>query len=601
MYHIKNSFFHILDFIRNNFPFGSMERKARMETSPLGPAALYRGERFCFLFLLILALGEISADEAAAPRDDFDDLIAMVDENPEISNMIASSISATTRQASKNDIINLLDQLGVLALLIENLFLRTNNLNSRSLLDYPEFIPWRHDKDKRAIYVDLFYNQMSRANFTKQSSNICSYLAVTSPSLIQKIEAIIENVQDLFPDAPIDSDKFLRLLDLFQTFTVQERRLGLMIGGKTTFNRWHFNIMTPWYYLERNHFVNQNVQDDIEALVEDIQKDLFGVQQLTPAQVALAEKQKNAFINQHLIADKFGIGDTRIYLDYPVIKRKYFTSRWGFLATIPTAFAMKKGLRGTSLHRATNRPLLDLQEIADQFIENHTLSPDVFNFGIAALDNLSAMLLDTPMGNGGHFGLGILARNKSPLSSLIRQDWARRFIMRNFISLEYLFPATEIRSFRFPVDEALFNARNLTDTTDPLIVNSNFAFIIQQLTDRLFPVALRATVHPGVVFRWSSQLTYEGDMAGFSLGTDTYVKNREKLSHVDANPITKKMIDIFNARAPLSYQSKAVGSIFFKIDKPDRLYTVALWGDYTFMNKGIGADFTLALNFDVVF
>ncbi len=29
----------------NSFPFGSMEREARMETSPLGPAALYRGER----------------------------------------------------------------------------------------------------------------------------------------------------------------------------------------------------------------------------------------------------------------------------------------------------------------------------------------------------------------------------------------------------------------------------------------------------------------------------------------------------------------------------------------------------------------------------
>ena len=72
------------------------------------------------------------------------------------------------------------------------------------------------------------------------------------------------------------------------------------------------------------------------------------------------------------------------------------------------------------------------------------------------------MILETPMGNGGHFGLGVFARNRSPLTSFIKQDWARRVVMRSFISLEYLFPATEWRSFRIPVNEALFNARDLT-------------------------------------------------------------------------------------------------------------------------------------------
>ncbi len=529
-------------------------------------------------------------------RDDFDDLIAFIDNSADTTSLIVNSSSAVVKDATKEDIITLLSDLEVFPLLQENFFLRTNNLNSRSLLDYPEFLPWRHDKDKRAIYVDLFYNQMSRMNFAKESSNICSYLAIAQPSFRAKVENIITQIQNSFPESNITSDEILKLIRLFQTFTVQQRRLGLMIGGKTKFNRWHFNIMAPWYYLERNHFVDDKIKEDIEELMVD----LFGAPK-TQDEIDQAEKQQNAFINEHLIADKFGIGDTRIYLDYPIIMKKYLSTRMGFLATIPTAFAMKKGLRGTSLHRIKNRPFLDLVDVVNQAIVTKTLPPQALDFGIAALDNLGGMILETPLGNGGHFGLGVLARNRSPLSSFIKLDWAKRFVMRSFISLEYLFPAIEWRSFRVPVDQALFNARNLDDTSDPLIVNSNYAFIVQQLTDRLFPIALQARVNPGVIFRWSSQFCYEGDTAGFTLGTDTYVRNKEKLSDVYGNLVTKQIIDGFNARAPLSYQSKCVGSVFFKIDKPDRLYTVALGGDYTFMNKGIGADFSLCLNFDVAF
>ena len=125
---------------------------------------------------------------------------------------------------------------------------------------------------------------------------------------------------------------------------MQERRLGLMIGGKTTWNRWHFNIMAPWYYLERNHFVDQEVQDDLEEVSCRI---LFHLQQ--PLKNWLKQNaRKPDFQDQHLICDKFGIGDTRIYLDYPIIKKKYLSTRLGILTTIPTAFAMEKGLKGTS-------------------------------------------------------------------------------------------------------------------------------------------------------------------------------------------------------------------------------------------------------------
>ena len=82
-------------------------------------------------------------------------------------------------------------------------------------------------------------------------------------------------------------------------------------------------------------------------------------------------------------------------------------------------------------------------------------------------------------------------------------------------------------------------------------------------------------------------------MPDLAIGTDTYVRNKEKLSHIDAYPALKQMIDRYNARYPTAYQSKLAGSIFFKVDKPDKLWTISLFADYTFMNQGIGADFTL--------
>lgn len=573
------------------------------------------------LFYLLLSLtcalayGPAYANDTPATepivneRDAFDDLLAFAD-TPEVSNIISNS-EAIHRAPSttKKGILTLLNSFGIIPLLQENIFLRSNNLKTRSLLDYPEFLPFRHDCDCRAVYVDLFYNQTSRAFFTKNSGNICSYLAVGSDSLNQKIQTIIDAITQANEEIKIDPDEVFAIINLLQTFTVQERRLGLMIGGKGTIGCWNYNIMAPWYYLERNHFVDANVEAALDKAIADFLRNSFNITgPTTPQEAAQVLRTRNQFINNHLISDKFGIGDTRVYFDYPLITKECFSSRGGFLATIPTAFAFKKGLRGNSLSRVINRPLLDLTGAADALMQTQTLPTQAQDYLLAFIDNLGAMLLETPLGNGGHFGLGVYAKNKSPLNSWIKQSWADNVTMRSFISLEYLFPATEWRSFRVPVNEALFNAFNfdvtgLSDTSseDQNLINTMYAFVQRQLTDRLFPIALRTTVNPGVIFRWSSQLCYEGECNGFTIGTDTYVRNKEKFSNIEASAETKRMIDILNARSPLAYQSKVVGSVFFKIEKPETSWVISIIGDYTFMNKGIGADFTLALNTNVAF
>ena len=560
------------------------------------------------LLLVVIAFPLVSMGvDLPAPRDSFDDLIAFVD-SPEVCEIIGNTNFEVERTATKAAALVILQNLGVTNLFQENFFFRSNVIRTRSLLDYPWNWPWRHDKGKKAVFVDLFYNQTTRAFFNEHSSNICTYLALTQEGFLNQLEIILNKLKALLegetpqnPSTAIDTNQILDLLNLFSTFTVQERRLGLMLGGKKTIDCWTITAMAPWYYLERNHYVDPRVEANLRALSEDIFGKPKNVEELHAA-----ERRQHELQDAYLISDKFGIGDTRIYVDYPIIKKPNLTTRLGLLTTLPTAFAWKKGLKGSHLHLIKTRPQVDILQLVEDGLEAANGAPftntQPLNLAFAVLENLGAMLLDTPMGNGGHFGLGFFLRNRSPLTTFIKQKWAADVTSRTFISFEYLFPATEWRSFRVPVEEALFNAVDFTDNSSQAVINANYALLVNQVTNRLIPYALQARVHPGIVFRWSSQMFYEGcDWFGFSVGSDTYVRNKEKLRHVDGSIATKRIIDQYHARHPLAYQAKVAGSIFFKINKPDKFWTISLFADYTYMYRGIGADFTLTLNTDVSF
>ena len=124
--------------------------------------------------------------------------------------------------------------------------------------------------------------------------------------------------------------------------------------------------------------------------------------------------------------------------------------------------------------------------------------------------------------------------------------------------------------------------------------------LVQQITNDCFRLTYNTRVAPGL-FCSSSQLCYEGDYNGFTIGTDTYVRTKESLKDIERCLYKDQLIDICNARAPFGIQSKAVASVFFKVHQPDKLWTLSLIGDYTFMNRGIGNDFLLGFNVDVIF
>jgi hypothetical protein len=379
--------------------------------------------------------------------------------------------------------------------------------------------------------------------------------------------------------------------------------MGFMVVGKHKFGYWHASVQVPWYYLERNHFVDLPLQEEIDDTVSEI----TGV---PSSQVNQADQER--FKEAHFIADKFGLGDTRIMIDYAVFKRAFWTMRVGGLITIPTAFSMNSGLLGSSYCRFSQPPLLDLCALVntslpsnDSMAANNGISQATTYF-LDALDNLSAMLLEAPLGNGGHCEVGLYMKNKFPVSMYIAESWSRRLVWRSFTALQYTFPAWETRSFILPVNPADFAAQSFVfpagqDTQNAVLADQDYNFIVTQLTERLFPIALHVKVHPRWIFRMTSQLGYEAPKGGFAIGTDTWIRSNESFSDIQGLPAVLKRIDVCDAKASFAYQAKVFGSAYFKKIKPGQVWAIGGGGDYTYWSKGIGADITLYFFVDITF
>lgn len=547
-----------------------------------------------FIFFVVAIIPTYTNDHRSGCDVDFDFC-----ENPEIAAIINQTAWNIERECDKANAAATLIESGVIPLLQEPFFARSNNINSRSLLDYPEFLPFRHDQDKKGFMAYAFYNQTSRCHFTKDSTNICSYLAITEPGFMEALKNILDTISTLKPE--LDPNKLLNILGLFTPFTVQERRLGLMFCGKQKFRHWHGQIFVPLYYLERNHFVDDATRIELENAVAE----------LTGVPVSQVDQQEQTkFQDAHFISDKLGIGDTRFMIDHPVIKRVNWTMRVGGLMTIPTAIALTKGLKGTSFCRITNPQPLDICGLISTAVSNPETSlatTQAMQWGLSALDNVNAILLDSPLGNNGHLELGVYTKNKFPVSRYLDTRWCRDFVWRNFTALQYQLPAWETRSFIIPVDYKAFAQQNFdpsgSDTEVQVIGQQNYNFIIDQLNARLFPIALRAKVHPSFILRMCSNLCYEKPSGGFTLGTDTWIRAGEYITKIQAPCGILSQVDKTRcfAQAPFAFQSKIYGSAFFKRKKENRVWAVGIAGDYTYWTIGIGKDFSLMLLADVTF
>lgn len=491
-----------------------------------------------------------------------------------------------------SDVASLLVSLDVVSLLKEQLYLKTYPLNERPLLTLPIFLPQSTYKCGWTMGGHIFWNQTGAMNFTRKSSALCSYMGINEPSLLEKLEQV-SIIKEL--GLGIQPQK---VLPLFAPLKINERRFGCMFHAQRDWDRARFRITTPLYYLERNVFLTAQEKTAVEQALGQT-----------------TDEEQMDFAKKHLICDQIGLGDTRLVLDYALAPDSKTNPALGIFSTIPTAFTFAKGLLGSSFDHLRKPPVLDFVSLLNLVVCDGAAGiaqalQVAECFGLGALDRFSAIILNRPLGDDKHCSLGVQCTSQTPLCVFIKRPWAERVIFKSRISLEYFFPSTEKRFFVQCSNDAAFKALGLDRPKDQIIAQlmSDNAYALQvitflekEFTEKFYPFEFHARVTPGLEFQWTSRATYEGEKWGVIAGTDTWVKNKERISHVKMGCNGPENISLAKAQRPFAYQSKIVTGLLYKIDRKDRDIRLSLNADNTVISSGIGKDFTISLNIECNF
>lgn len=515
------------------------------------------------------------------------------------------SLDNIVRAIPIHDILGLLDDIGVTSLLDTNFYLRTNPFAIRPILDLPVFeIHQCYNPNKWVFGAQVFWNHMDRSVFACNSTNISSYINLNQTTLFEKLKELTPLIQSQFPDAGkiedlLGSTDFDKILELFGGFTVQQRRIGLMFNLWRQWYRTEMRILLPLYYIERNIFTSPDKQEQLEQM--------FG---------ALDDASQAQFEKYHAVSDKVGFGATRIELDYAFYKTETINIRLGGFTDLPTAFAIAKGLKGTSFNDC-KQPTIDLKALFD-------LIPDVSNitdaakqqalailvgdlcrnqngFLIGALDRLDALLLEAPLGYQHHLGLGALFRTQASLDSMLEEfEWSKRINFNTRISLEWFTPANERRFFIKRITAEDFANIDFS-SSDPIIQQSNLEFLEQEIVDKFYPYSITTNVQPGIIFHMTNRWCFCGDVWDINIGSDFWLQTQEKFKKVCASSSLLSHLDIPNGKAPFAYQQKIYGGIGFKIVKKKYTLFFGINGEDTIWHQGIGKDWTASFNIEANF
>ncbi len=485
--------------------------------------------------------------------------------------------SLASRQIScipPEEILDILLRINAPEILQQDFYHRTNRLHVRNSINSPLFV---YQKLYQNLFftIDLFYNHMSNAFFTYKSPFICSYIALNNKDVINQLEEISTRFQRA--DIP-------QILSLFQNIKMQERKAGIMLQMGGTLPRWTFEIKTPIYYIEHNFFLTDQEIQQIENAEFFQQIDLG----------ESGEEEVELFVRQHLVSDRVGLGDTKIQALYTVYDEPTTNVRIGSELIVPTAATFKRGLLGGSFCPLRGRPTFSIQQLFQlvmcanpNFDQARTLTTQ---FLVGALDQLTANLADTPLGNGGHWGI-------SPLIEL-RSTINQHLMFHLQTGFEYFVPAYEDRFFITQKNPQDFR-RNYND---PNQAEANLTFLNTQLINTLYPFVIKTRVQPGIILKATPAFEWRTARSTMLIGYDFWWQAEEKFTTLCAPKELINQLAICRAIMPRASQHK-IFATWRTCFMPCTNYDVLLFlkADTTFAHAGIGRDITAALGVQISF
>lgn len=464
-------------------------------------------------------------------------------------------------------ILNQLLTLKVPDLLKKNFYRYTYPVETRNILDDPAVQPWFNRAKCATVSVLPFYNQTTAMFFTRNSSLIDSYLAFGDADFIDIIDqAVLIDI-----DIP-------EVIELFKPIKLQERRFGLMLGAGMPVSRFYLSAYTPLYYQERNFFLTK-------AEIDRIQRSPFFVDS-----TGSDEEEARAFLIKHLLSDRVGLGDMRLSCLYNMYNSCSIDLWGGVEFTVPTAVTFHNGILGGTYSKSqapvTNfnfKRLFELGLCSDQ--DDMTSKNEAIemgkDFAIGALDRLTSNLCDRSLGNGGHFGI-------APAVDLTWHmcSWARFYTKA---AIEYLCPKTEDRFYIISKTDSEFDR----DYTDPELANANLAFLNQQAINMLYPYVISTKVQPGLLVKYRAEMQLDFCWVRLVGGYDFWSQQQEKISI--ACPFQQK-VDLCRGIKPAAYQHKLYGMVDFQFPCGQMDLRLGLRGAGTVASRGIGKDFTAAVD-----
>lgn len=514
---------------------------------------------------------------------DYDDDWDM-DDDPTMSDAMQKALECETITPDFNpsDAFCLLvnnDAFDFLGILAQNFYLRTNRIPKRDLNTLPLFTLFHNNEDSYCKEFNLifFYNETLHQYFCGNNPFIKSYIAIDDPDIIDKIADLDTLVGKSIPD----------FIALFKDAKLEDRRVGFMFQFLKNWRKTSLEFKWPFIYQERNfNFTEQEIMDIKQS-------DFF-----TPS---TDNKVEDSAIMKHAVADLIGFGDLRLRLTSLFVNKPDTKLRVGFELNLPTAFALKKGIIGGNFTNNCTRPSFNLFQFVDNVLTDSKRDCAIeegIDLSLKAADRLSALILQTELGENKHVILGLIVEPYFKISHYLT--------LNSFLTISYIFPQRENRYFLRKKNCADFQKSTYESIIgpccdgDPGVCDQTAAkealiFFQEQILNTFFPDCAKTIVYPGFTFQYNAAATIDIRNWELMFGVDFWYKQQETL---EPRCINKNNYYTCIAAANQCWQTKAYFRLLRIIEKRNYDFGVSITTDTTFASRGIGKDFSVGIGFD---
>lgn len=460
-----------------------------------------------------------------------------------------------------------------------DLYLKTNQVNKRPITTMPIFNLYHleYGCSDWLFKFNFFGNVSKKQYFTEECPFLKSYIALQDPCIINKLE---EN--------PLTNNFITQIkngLNLVKDIKIEERRAGLMTQFFKNYKKLSFECNIPFFYQERNFILTEEEIYDIKLSVPGGRTDVDSEQ---------VEKE----MMEHVISDRVGFGDTKIKLGYLVLDDTNLCAKFGFQTTLPTTLNLRTGLLGSNFRKNLCTPKINLRQIiciGMSFLTDPSALDKLRTIGMpiafAALDRLSALVLDDPLGNHKHFTMGLFFEPRIKITEQIS-------IFAN-LSYEYAFSHFEKRFFLKKTHLDIPKYEQDIKDDNEAAATKDVAQITEAAINALFPALYKTDIFPKNSLQFTIGTKYTLDEWNFNFGYDVWWQSKEKIGMICFQ--NTQDLKIKKGENVGSLQNKAFAGVGFNKIKRNYDWTLSLLGDYTFASDGIAKDFTIAARYEINF